>query len=79
MPLTHSRENLVDLEEPSNVSFTVDMGAGDSLQTGPNTRARVRNRTQISNTQDITENSVRQMINDSMSGFREEFEFEYFK
>lgn len=74
MPLTRSRENLLNLEEPTNVSFTVNL---DSPNNGVRTRSATRNRT-VQSQNGPTGNSannnidtrIRKIVFESLGEFR---------
>lgn len=75
MPLTRSRDNLLELEEPANVSFTVDVGSTSRNQgeRGTTTRQKGKRPAQNDNsTRSDNDSRTRQMINDSMEVFRNE-------
>lgn len=75
MPLTRSRENLLELEQPANVSFTVDLGSASGSQGVRGTSTRQKGRKPIQNnnsTGSDNDSRTRQMINDSMESFRNE-------
>lgn len=75
MPLTRSRENLLNLGEPSNVSFTVNLD-DHADQTGPHANTRSgRSRTMMGNPPGGDENNetqIRQIVNESLNVFRGE-------
>ena len=78
MPLTRSRDNLVNLDEPTNVSFTVDMDSSNAnvhQVTQPRTsRKRTGQPTQNCNSDNtrVNETQIRQIVSDSLGSFRTE-------
>ena len=82
MVLTRSQENLnlLDVSQPANVSFTVNLEPDNNTQntsniqeTRPRGRGRVvHNGTSHRHEQNMNDNNVRQMISESLDNFRSE-------
>lgn len=74
MPLTRSRENLLNLEEPANCSFTIPVD--DSNTVPMNTRGRSKRRAgQNGDSRIVNDNcddQIRQVVSESMVEFRGE-------
>lgn len=72
MPLTRSRENLDNIEQPQNVSFTVDLEPSDVTPTLQGKQKR-RPTNRMNDSRVVPDNSqIRKMISESLNSFREE-------
>lgn len=88
MPLTRSRENLLNLDQPANVSFTVDMSSENttdrvqevgnpSTPVAQGTRSKGRSNTRSRNIQETNYGDIpqiRQLISESFNSFRQEMQ-----
>lgn len=75
MPLTRSREDLSNIGEATNVSFTVDLGTENTIQTRSQTGARAKNIPQPDNPRgnyNDGDNRIQRLISNSLDSFREE-------
>lgn len=73
MPVTRSHDNLLNIEEPANVSFTVDMGGG--VASGRTRSSGRNNSIPVVESGDVGRegaNSFRQLISESLNSFRGE-------
>ena len=75
MVLTRSQENLADITQPANVSFTVNLDSENPpvSSNGQESRSRVRRRSvHNGTTQNLNDGEVRQIISESLNSFRSE-------
>lgn len=80
MPITRSRDNLMNLEEPANVSFTVDVASSSNnrnKRTPKQKQGLTNTVTNNNNTIEIDPNQneelrIRQIVSENMNSFRNE-------
>ncbi|KAI8124555.1 hypothetical protein CVS40_4881 [Lucilia cuprina] len=71
MPLTRSHDNLANLVEPTNCSFTVNIEEPNTTQTQTLSRS-ARNTTNRNQNRDNSEVRLRQIVSESMMALRSE-------
>lgn len=71
MPLTRSTEDLTNLNERANVSFTVDVGSPRRLRS-KNGQAASTSQPSVNSNNSTSDQRIRQLISNSLSEFRRE-------